>query len=116
MADWKENVDIRFQRKSKLNSIILHIPNHLLPAFYFNFRFLRQTPATTADYRFQIARSSSCHLKNNIRNKAVKMADYTFGPHKIDHNDVFYTTDLLYAFVNLRPVLPGHILNSSITL
>nr|KAJ0192637.1 hypothetical protein LSAT_V11C800427960 [Lactuca sativa] len=34
------------------------------------------------------------------------MADYTFGPHKIDHNDVFYTTDLLYAFVNLRPVLP----------
>ncbi|XP_023738678.1 bifunctional bis(5'-adenosyl)-triphosphatase/adenylylsulfatase FHIT [Lactuca sativa] len=38
------------------------------------------------------------------------MADYTFGPHKIDHNDVFYTTDLLYAFVNLRPVLPGHVL------
>nr|XP_043622431.1 bifunctional bis(5'-adenosyl)-triphosphatase/adenylylsulfatase FHIT-like [Erigeron canadensis] len=36
--------------------------------------------------------------------------DYTFGPHKIDHKDVFYTTHLTYAFVNLRPVLPGHVL------
>ncbi|XP_071701107.1 bifunctional bis(5'-adenosyl)-triphosphatase/adenylylsulfatase FHIT-like [Rutidosis leptorrhynchoides] len=35
---------------------------------------------------------------------------YTFGPHKIDRRDVFYSTDLLYAFVNLRPVLPAHVL------
>ncbi|PWA58451.1 Histidine triad, conserved site-containing protein [Artemisia annua] len=34
--------------------------------------------------------------------------EYTFGPHKINHKDVFYSTDLLYAFVNLRPVRPGN--------
>ncbi|PON69536.1 Histidine triad (HIT) protein [Parasponia andersonii] len=36
--------------------------------------------------------------------------NYTFGPHKISIKDVFYTTHLSFAFVNLRPVLPGHIL------
>ncbi|XP_062081675.1 bifunctional bis(5'-adenosyl)-triphosphatase/adenylylsulfatase FHIT-like isoform X2 [Humulus lupulus] len=35
---------------------------------------------------------------------------YTFGPHKISSKDVFYTTHLSFAFVNLRPVLPGHVL------
>ncbi|KAK1412705.1 hypothetical protein QVD17_34167 [Tagetes erecta] len=32
---------------------------------------------------------------------------YKFGPHMIDQRDVFYTTELSYAFVNLRPVLPA---------
>ncbi|KAJ4846075.1 hypothetical protein Tsubulata_027398 [Turnera subulata] len=32
---------------------------------------------------------------------------YTFGPHKIHPKDVFYTTHLSFAMVNLRPVLPG---------
>ncbi|KEH34535.1 bis(5'-adenosyl)-triphosphatase [Medicago truncatula] len=38
----------------------------------------------------------------------IKMAsqDYTFGPYKIHHNEVFYSTDLSYAMVNLRPLLP----------
>ncbi|KAJ0099242.1 hypothetical protein Patl1_20501 [Pistacia atlantica] len=31
---------------------------------------------------------------------------YTFGPHKIDAKDVFYTTQLSFAMVNLRPALP----------
>lgn len=34
--------------------------------------------------------------------------DYTFGPYKIHHNEVFYSTDLSYAMVNLRPLLPGN--------
>ncbi|GAU18596.1 hypothetical protein TSUD_124270 [Trifolium subterraneum] len=32
--------------------------------------------------------------------------DYTFGPYKIHHTEVFYSTDLSYAMVNLRPLLP----------
>ncbi|KAL8232975.1 hypothetical protein R6Q57_002753 [Mikania cordata] len=28
---------------------------------------------------------------------------YKFGPYMIDQKEVFYTTDLAYAFVNLRP-------------
>ncbi|KAI4306316.1 hypothetical protein L6164_029603 [Bauhinia variegata] len=35
---------------------------------------------------------------------------YTFGPYKIHKSEVFYTTLLSYAMVNLRPLLPGHIL------
>uniref|UniRef100_K7MQ02 Bis(5'-adenosyl)-triphosphatase n=1 Tax=Glycine max TaxID=3847 RepID=K7MQ02_SOYBN len=32
--------------------------------------------------------------------------DYTFGPYKIHHTEVFYSTNLSYAMVNLRPLLP----------
>ncbi|XP_019439571.1 PREDICTED: bifunctional bis(5'-adenosyl)-triphosphatase/adenylylsulfatase FHIT-like [Lupinus angustifolius] len=35
---------------------------------------------------------------------------YDFGPHKIPQSSVFYTTDLSFAFVNLRPIVPGHVL------
>ncbi|KAF7831202.1 bifunctional bis(5'-adenosyl)-triphosphatase/adenylylsulfatase FHIT-like [Senna tora] len=40
------------------------------------------------------------------------MADeyYPFGPYKISQSEVFYTTDLSFAFVNLRPVRPVHVL------
>ncbi|KAG4989533.1 hypothetical protein JHK85_032516 [Glycine max] len=31
---------------------------------------------------------------------------YTFGPYKIHHTEVFYSTNLSYAMVNLRPLLP----------
>ncbi|KAL0919507.1 hypothetical protein M5K25_011605 [Dendrobium thyrsiflorum] len=35
---------------------------------------------------------------------------FTFGPYKINPSEVFYSTKLSYALVNLRPLLPGHIL------
>ncbi|KAG4920446.1 hypothetical protein JHK84_049299 [Glycine max] len=35
---------------------------------------------------------------------------YDFGPHKIHHSSVFYTSNLSFAFVNLRPAVTGHIL------
>ncbi|KAG2625470.1 hypothetical protein PVAP13_3KG207960 [Panicum virgatum] len=35
---------------------------------------------------------------------------YKFGPYKIDAREVFHATPLSYAMVNLRPLLPGHIL------
>ncbi|KAK2440515.1 bifunctional bis(5'-adenosyl)-triphosphatase/adenylylsulfatase FHIT [Trifolium repens] len=37
---------------------------------------------------------------------------YDFGPYKIHHTSVFHTTDLSFAFVNLRPAVTGHILFS----
>ncbi|KAG4920447.1 hypothetical protein JHK82_049403 [Glycine max] len=42
--------------------------------------------------------------------KQMAAEDYTFGPYKIHHTEVFYSTNLSYAMVNLRPLLPGHIL------
>lgn len=37
---------------------------------------------------------------------------YTFGPYKIHASEVFYSTPLSYAMVNLRPLLPGSSLPS----
>jgi len=41
---------------------------------------------------------------------------YDFGPYKIHHSSVFHTTDLSFAFVNLRPAVPGILLTSHPTL
>ncbi|KAL6548875.1 hypothetical protein OROHE_008720 [Orobanche hederae] len=35
---------------------------------------------------------------------------FSFGPYKIDPKEVFYATQFSYALVNLRPVVPGHVL------
>jgi bis(5'-adenosyl)-triphosphatase len=37
---------------------------------------------------------------------------YRFGPYKIDSREVFYSTSLSYAMVNLRLFLPGALLFS----
>ncbi|XP_060575364.1 nitrilase and fragile histidine triad fusion protein NitFhit-like [Ruditapes philippinarum] len=39
-----------------------------------------------------------------------KQKDYVFGHCKIGSKQVFYRTALTYAFVNLKPVKPGHVL------
>jgi bis(5'-adenosyl)-triphosphatase len=38
---------------------------------------------------------------------------FYFGKFKIDPSEVFLVTDHSYAFVNLKPVVPGHVLVSS---
>ncbi|XP_042028186.1 bifunctional bis(5'-adenosyl)-triphosphatase/adenylylsulfatase FHIT-like isoform X1 [Salvia splendens] len=40
----------------------------------------------------------------------MESESFTFGPYKIDPKEVFYSTQLSYAMVNLRPLLPGHVL------
>ncbi|KAI3882567.1 hypothetical protein MKX03_019362 [Papaver bracteatum] len=35
---------------------------------------------------------------------------YMFGPYKVYHKEVFHTTHLTFAMVNLRPLLPGSFL------
>ncbi|GBG84780.1 hypothetical protein CBR_g39157 [Chara braunii] len=37
---------------------------------------------------------------------------YLFGPYPIHYREVFLETSLSYAFVNLKPVVPGHVLVS----
>ncbi|KAK1353133.1 hypothetical protein POM88_052971 [Heracleum sosnowskyi] len=39
---------------------------------------------------------------------------YTFGPYKIDNKEVFYSSPLSYAMVNLRPLLPVSIMDNII--
>lgn len=40
-------------------------------------------------------------------NTEMAVEYYDFGPYKIQHSSVFYTSDLSFAFVNLRPAVPG---------
>lgn len=40
------------------------------------------------------------------------LQDYSFGPWKIHASEVFATSSLSFAFVNLKPVVPGHVLIS----
>ncbi|XP_059429844.1 bifunctional bis(5'-adenosyl)-triphosphatase/adenylylsulfatase FHIT isoform X3 [Corylus avellana] len=51
-------------------------------------------------------------ISSSTRSTTTKMSSehYTFGPYKIRHEEVFYSTQLSYALVNLRPVVPGHVL------
>ncbi|KAI1733160.1 carbon-nitrogen hydrolase domain-containing protein [Ditylenchus destructor] len=40
--------------------------------------------------------------------------DMEFDSHKISKETIFYQTSLSYAFVNLKPIVPGHVLCTSI--
>ncbi|XP_010453355.1 PREDICTED: bifunctional bis(5'-adenosyl)-triphosphatase/adenylylsulfatase FHIT isoform X2 [Camelina sativa] len=44
------------------------------------------------------------------REMSSTCSSYVFGPYKIDPREVFYATPFSYAMVNLRPLLPGHVL------
>uniref|UniRef100_A0A6M2ET32 Bis(5'-adenosyl)-triphosphatase n=1 Tax=Populus davidiana TaxID=266767 RepID=A0A6M2ET32_9ROSI len=46
----------------------------------------------------------------NTTKMSTATESYQFGPYKIDPKEVFYSTHLSYAMVNLRPLLPGHVL------
>ncbi|KAL2488424.1 FRAGILE HISTIDINE TRIAD [Forsythia ovata] len=55
----------------------------------------------------KIARASSSFTHTSPK---MDSESYMFGPYKIDSKEVFYSTRLSYATVNLRPTIPGHIL------
>ncbi|RWR88829.1 bifunctional bis5'-adenosyl-triphosphatase/adenylylsulfatase FHIT-like protein isoform X1 [Cinnamomum micranthum f. kanehirae] len=43
---------------------------------------------------------------NSFNSKMMESEHYKFGRYKIDPKEVFYSTGLSYAMVNLRPILP----------
>ncbi|KAJ3680981.1 hypothetical protein LUZ60_015470 [Juncus effusus] len=53
---------------------------------------------------------SSSSLSLRRLSSSVRMAkeaqEFRFGPYKINQSEVFYSTSLSYAMVNLRPLLP----------
>jgi bis(5'-adenosyl)-triphosphatase len=52
--------------------------------------------------------SSSTKMSNGEKEKQDDY--YLFGPFRVSHDHVFYGTPLSAAFVNLRPIVPGHVL------
>ncbi|XP_031112691.1 bifunctional bis(5'-adenosyl)-triphosphatase/adenylylsulfatase FHIT [Ipomoea triloba] len=62
----------------------------------------------TSDHRFCTTRVLSS-LSNHSRRK-MEAEHYQFGPYEINPKEVFYSSKLSYALVNLRPLVPGHVL------
>ncbi|KAH8874354.1 Nitrilase and fragile histidine triad fusion protein [Schistosoma japonicum] len=42
--------------------------------------------------------------------RSIQSADFNFGPHIIKSDCVFYQSQLSFAFVNISPLVPGHVL------
>ncbi|KAM1653338.1 hypothetical protein ACFX15_005551 [Malus domestica] len=74
----------------------------------------RKPPIPTLSSSFTSV-SGSFHYTLFIKPKqmASQMSSesFKFGPYKIDGRGVFYSTNLSFAMVNLRPLVPGHILS-----
>ncbi|XP_048425307.1 bifunctional bis(5'-adenosyl)-triphosphatase/adenylylsulfatase FHIT-like [Pyrus x bretschneideri] len=45
-----------------------------------------------------------------IKRRQMASESFKFGPYNIDRREVFYSTKLSYALVNMRPLVPGHVL------
>ena len=50
------------------------------------------------------------HVLNNSVLPVDAQSEYQFGPHTVKSSSAFYRTGLSIAFVNRKPVLPGHVL------
>nr|XP_017233753.1 PREDICTED: uncharacterized protein LOC108207829 [Daucus carota subsp. sativus] len=55
-------------------------------------------------------------ISNHHTHSTCMEAEYVFGAYKIHPKEVFYSSHLSYAMVNLRPLLAGHILVSTALL
>nr|GMD73198.1 bifunctional bis(5'-adenosyl)-triphosphatase/adenylylsulfatase FHIT [Ipomoea batatas] len=67
----------------------------------------------TSDHRFCTTRVLSS-LSNHSQRK-MEAEHYQFGPYEINPKEVFFSSKLSYALVNLRPLVPGFWLKCGIT-
>ncbi|XP_075515200.1 bifunctional bis(5'-adenosyl)-triphosphatase/adenylylsulfatase FHIT-like [Primulina tabacum] len=81
----------------------LHLRHPSTPTTF----LLRSTAATLTRVPSNLTRASSSFMQPLTE---MDSESYMFGPYKIDPKEVFYSTQLSYAFVNLRPLVPGHVL------
>ncbi|KAL8026957.1 hypothetical protein ABFX02_14G063900 [Erythranthe guttata] len=51
---------------------------------------------------------ASSSFTHNSDQAEMESESYAFGPYKINPSEVFYSTQLSYALVNLRPLLPAY--------
>ncbi|XP_057872121.2 bifunctional bis(5'-adenosyl)-triphosphatase/adenylylsulfatase FHIT isoform X1 [Cryptomeria japonica] len=80
---------------------------YILSSFHVALRSYR-TPFLSCRLPIHTLTSSSVSAMDNT--PEYTQDSYDFGPYKIDKSEVFYTTELSFALVNLRPVVPGHVL------
>lgn len=67
-------------------------------------------PSATRSFHIPASRLRAYHSSSTILMSASSSSDLHFGPYKISHSQVFYETKLTRGIVNLKPIVPGHIL------
>lgn len=82
------------------------------------FSLYTNTRRTFSSSTFTLHKKSAVY-GNSARMSSISPAHeggqdfFMFGPYKINTGEVFLRTEHSFAFVNLRPVVPGHVLVSS---
>ncbi|XP_012838083.1 PREDICTED: bis(5'-adenosyl)-triphosphatase isoform X1 [Erythranthe guttata] len=94
---------------------MLKAPALLSSRYSFTTSFLYSRSSTRRHFRrhFEPPLSpprASSSFTHNSDQAEMESESYAFGPYKINPSEVFYSTQLSYALVNLRPLLPGHVL------
>eukprot|EP00890_Picochlorum_soloecismus_P005420 jgi/Picsp_1/587/NSC_00584-R1_bis(5 -adenosyl)-triphosphatase len=64
---------------------------------------------STSGWRFK----GSCNFLTKAMDKDSSGGTYKFGPWPIEPSEVFAESKHCFAFVNLKPILPGHVLVST---
>ena len=59
---------------------------------------------------FGFRRWQDACVLNNVVLPIDSRSEYQFGPHSVKSSSAFYRTALSIAFVNRKPVIPGHVL------
>ncbi|KAL7124639.1 hypothetical protein ABFS83_14G062100 [Erythranthe nasuta] len=94
---------------------MLKSPALLSSRYSFTTSFLYSRSSTRRHFRrhFEPSLSSgvaspraSSSFTHNSDQAEMESESYAFGPYKINPSEVFYSTQLSYALVNLRPLLP----------
>ena len=95
------------RRRFQLSPTTAKLPSHL--GLH---RLLR--PAASSPRRMASAPVNASVTTNPSSTETWDDTDpVSFGPHPIPRSTIFATSPLSFAFVNLRPVVPGHVLVSS---
>ncbi|KAL9674141.1 hypothetical protein QQ045_030411 [Rhodiola kirilowii] len=106
---WEEQI-VHVNQTLK-QSAILYLTIGTLTSIHFKFiGSLTRTRLLTANLRqphFAPSSFSTASYSSFFKIRAMASESYALGPYKIDPTEVFYSTQLSYAIVNLRPVVPG---------
>ncbi|KAL8026962.1 hypothetical protein ABFX02_14G064200 [Erythranthe guttata] len=103
-------------KASFFSGAMLKAPALLSSRYSFTTSFLYSRSSTRRHFRRRfkpplspgvaLPRASSSFTHNSDQAE-MESESYAFGPYKINPSEVFYSTQLSYALVNLRPLLPG---------
>ncbi|MED6118710.1 hypothetical protein PIB30_005182 [Stylosanthes scabra] len=90
-----------------LKQVLLPYGVHFPRSFFLHTPSSSSSSSSTLSLLRTLKISSFTSIKMAGEQQQQQQQDFKFGPYKIHRSEVFYATNLSYAMVNLRPLLPG---------